>query len=101
MSGHTPGLPSHAELLAVVGDDFAASDSAGQPLALTLTECSDLRSGGGYTSFSLTLRSADPREQGIFALSHATLGDVEIFLVPSGADASGTEYTASFTSLEA
>lgn len=101
MSDHAPELPGHADFLDAVGDDFDALDSAGQPLTLTLAACSERHSAGGYASFSLTLRSPEALEQGTFALRHGTLGTVEIFLVPSGADASGTEYTASFISLEA
>lgn len=95
-------LPSQADFLRVVGDAFEAEDSAGLPIGLTLISCSDEVRSGGYSSFSLGFRGDDTvREQGIFELRHPTLGAMQIFLVPTRADAAGTEYTASFNSLEA
>ncbi|RZU63742.1 hypothetical protein EV379_0031 [Microterricola gilva] len=95
-------LPSHADFLRVVGDVFDAADSAGVRTPLTLITCSDELRSGGYSSFSLGFRGDDTvREQGIFELRHPGLGTLHLFLVPSRADAAGTEYTASFNSLEA
>ncbi|MET0854730.1 MAG: hypothetical protein ABWY30_08865 [Microterricola sp.] len=95
-------LPSHADFLSVVGDVFEAGDSTGLPFGLTLVSCSDELRSGGYSSFSLGFRGdATVHGQATFELRHPTLGTLQIFLVPTRADAAGTEYTASFNSLEA
>jgi len=97
----SPELPAHADFLSVVGDVFEATDAAGS-FTLTLITCSDEIRSGGYSSFSLGFRGDETvREQATFELRHPTLGTLQIFLVPTRADAAGTEYTASFNSLEA
>jgi hypothetical protein len=95
-------LPSHADFLGVVGDVFETTDNTGQPFDVTLISCSDELRSGGYSSFSLGFRGDETvREQATFELRHPNLGTLQIFLVPTRADAAGTEYTASFNSLEA
>lgn len=94
-------LPSHADFLRLVGDVFEATDAAGS-FPLTLISCSDELRSGGYSSFSLGFRGDETvREQATFELRHSEFGTLQIFLVPTRADAAGTEYTASFNSLEA
>lgn len=95
-------LPSHDVFLGAVGDVFETTDTTGQPFGLTLISCSDELRSGGYSSFSLDFRGdATVREQATFELRHPALGTLQLFLVPTRADAVGTEYTASFNSLEA
>lgn len=95
-------LPSHADFRGAVGDVFEAIDASDSSFALTLTSCSDELRSGGYSSFSLNFRGDGMvREQATFELRHPELGALQIFLVPTRADAGGTEYTASFNSLEA
>lgn len=55
--------------------------------------------GPTRTAFSLFFRGpAEPiLPQAIYALDHAELGALEIFIVPVGRDEQGTEYEAAFS----
>jgi hypothetical protein len=71
-----------------VGDGFSATPSfAGEPLELVLSRCVESpHARPDHPAFSLFFDSTDPqpREQQIFTLSHAELGDFDLFLVPVG-----------------
>ena len=71
-----------------LGDTFTASPShSGEPLALVLSSCAESpHARPDHPAFSLTFEASDPtpREQQIFALEHAELGQFELFLVPLG-----------------
>lgn len=94
-----------AELFAPhVGETFAVRPT-GQPelrLELELTEARALRdaaAGGGRAPFALTF-SGPPEQlltQQIVPLEHATLGRLELFLVPLALDAGGARYEAVFS----
>jgi hypothetical protein len=82
-----------------VGDVFTIAD---EPVSIELVLHSALALGewpGGRQPFSLTFRGPlePPLAQAIYALEHAELGVLEIFVVPIGQDASGTLYEAVFT----
>lgn len=96
-------LPSHAEFLATVGDDFEATIESGPSFTLTMSACSEELRSGGYSSYTLSFHSSDSsvQPQSIFDLRHPLLGALQIFLVPTLQDADGVEYTAHFNSLEA
>lgn len=86
-----------------VGEPFAVRP-AGQPelrLELTLTDARllpDASSGDGRAPFVLTFTG--PAEtlltQQIVPLEHASLGRLELFLVPLALDAGGARYEAVF-----
>jgi hypothetical protein len=71
-----------------VGETFAATPSfSGDPLELVLTSCVESpHARPDHPAFSLFFRSSDPelREQQIFGLRNAELGEFELFLVPVG-----------------
>jgi hypothetical protein len=71
-----------------VGDQFDATPTySGEPLPLVLTSCNESQHARpDHPAFSLFFESSDPnpREQQIFRLRHAGLGEFELFLVPVG-----------------
>jgi hypothetical protein len=82
----------------LVGEPFAL-ETGGDSLALVLDTATGLRERpGSRDPFSLVFRG--PPEpllpQAIYALDHATLGRLEIFIVPIGRDATGVSYEAIF-----
>lgn len=86
-----------------VGDPFAVSTEP--PLDLILVEVSFLRSGPAGVdesrSFSALFRGpAEPAlEQATYAMSHAELGDLTLFLVPIAVDETSHTYEAVFNRL--
>lgn len=85
-----------------VGDAFAISEEGMPAIALTLKEAKLLDPEWGLKDvrppFSLSFLAADPRvlPQRLYCLQHERLGRVTIFLVPSGRDAGGVSYHATF-----
>jgi hypothetical protein len=70
-------------------------------IPLTLEAAGPLRGPampGLRPPFSLTFLAKDPRvlPQQLYRLEHGDMGVVEIFLVPSGKDANGVTYCATF-----
>ena len=80
-----------------VGEQFKLDEAHGSH-ELTLVECESLGQSLQREAFSLTfLGPADPvLAQQIYRMRNPELGALEIFLVPIGADASGTRYEAAF-----
>jgi hypothetical protein len=83
-----------------VGEEFLLEGPSGA-VSLTLAEAVDLardQPGPRRSPFSLIFRGpASPIfPQRIWALEHAALGRLEIFLVPIGPDAAGMRYEAVF-----
>lgn len=82
---------------------FELQRPGAEPLPLVLAEVNRLgKPGEGWERqpFSLLFRHPGERRhlpQGTFALDHATLGRLEMFLVPLGPDALGMRYEAIFT----
>ena len=81
-----------------IGAAFKATPSfAGEPLELVLSSCDESpHARPDHPAFSLTFDSSDPepREQQIFALEHAELGQFDLFLVPIARVESGIAYEA-------
>jgi hypothetical protein len=82
-----------------IGDTFNATPSyAGEPLELVLSSCDESpHARPDQPAFSLTFESSDPepREQQIFALEHAEIGQFDLFLVPiARTDSDGIAYEA-------
>lgn len=73
---------------------------SGAPLALTLVEVSALTTSphAPRPGFLLRFLSAEPGNegQGLFRLEHATLGTLELFLVPAGPAQGRMRYDAVF-----
>jgi hypothetical protein len=71
-----------------IGETFDATpSSAGDPLELVLSSCDESpHARPDQPAFSLSFDSSDPqpRDQQIFALEHAELGQFDLFLVPVG-----------------
>jgi hypothetical protein len=85
-----------------VGDAFTISEEGVPAIALTLKEAKLLNPEWGLKGvrppFALGFLAADPRilPQRLYRLQHPRLDEVTIFLVPSGKDAEGVSYHATF-----
>lgn len=78
---------------------FASTDEALQTSPFFLTEARGLGQAAtpeAQTPFSLLFRNAASVPQGIHALIHPLLGQVDIFLVPVARDGDATLYQAVF-----
>lgn len=82
-----------------VNQDFEIATS-GAPLVLRLFEARPRETQPGMTRepFTLTFRGPPPLRlpQGIFRMSNATIGEMEIFLVQIAADESSSTFEAVF-----
>jgi hypothetical protein len=71
-----------------VGTQFTATPSlGGEPIELTLSRCVESpHARPGHPAFSLFFDAPEPmpQPQQIFALRHAELGELDLFLVPVG-----------------
>jgi hypothetical protein len=86
-----------------VGERFEVAVGEGPALVLELIEASEGAEAGGpgpngqeRQQFSLVFRGTPGLPQGTYRLSHAKLGDLDIFLVPIGSDGDGMQYEAAF-----
>jgi hypothetical protein len=63
-----------------------------------LIQVSNLEGTGNYESFSITFLVPEdcPIYQQIYPIDHAEMGNLELFLVPSGKDEKGTTYVSVF-----
>jgi hypothetical protein len=81
-----------------VGETFKATpSSSGEPLELVLKSCVESpHARPDHPAFSLFFDASDPqpRDQQIFALEHAELGQFDLFLVPIARTESGIAYEA-------
>jgi len=86
---------THAAFAEVLGETFHFELAAGQVVEATLTEATELKSATlahpteRRAPFSLVFQvpTSQALPQHIYALEHARLGRMEIFLVPVGRDA--------------
>jgi len=82
------------------GSTFVLHEAALPPLELTLEAIDPLRRyiETSRPPFSLIFRCPDMQvlPQETYCLEHPALGEVSIFLVPVGRDASGVQYQAVF-----
>jgi hypothetical protein len=85
-----------------VGEDFVLPGADGTPpLHFTLTEAKKLAPAPRpefRDPFQLVFRVASPDvyNQGMYRLTHATVGEHDIFLVPMAQSDAGVDYCASF-----
>ena len=91
---------SHAQFAPCVRQRFEIPASPG-PIALELAEVRPLGAAAPGTArepFALTFRGAPALRlpQGIYRLENATLGILEIFLVPIASDATASHFEAIF-----
>jgi hypothetical protein len=88
-----------ADFAASVNQDFEIV-SGGAPLVLRLFEARPLgvRPGAAREPFALTFRGAAELRlpQGIYKMSNATLGEMELFLVQIAADQTSSTFEAVF-----
>ena len=80
---------------------FAVQAEDGRQSSLVLEEVSELKQLRTSEHFSLSFRG--PNEaclaQGVYRFSHHTAGEMELFIVPIGGDATGFLYEAIFNRL--
>jgi hypothetical protein len=67
-----------------------------------LISVSDVVEIGNFESFTITFLITDecPIYQHIYQIDHAEIGNMELFLVPSGKDQKGTTYVSTFSYLK-
>jgi hypothetical protein len=89
---------AQARFQAALGTDFAVMDARGEHavLVLRLSEVDSRPAPAGYEQFSALFRApASPLlPQATYAVRHATLGELPLFIVPITADAQGATYEA-------
>lgn len=70
-------------------------------IQLVLAEVSELKQFRNQQSFSLFFRGPNdqPLPQKMYRMSHAVLGEADLFIVPIGSDQQGLEYQAVFNRL--
>jgi len=76
------------------------SDSSPYPLELiSVDRHPGSATVGDYEVFSVVFRANDDAvlEQQIYRINHETLGDLDLFIVPIGADEKGMRYEAVFS----
>jgi hypothetical protein len=100
LRGNTFGLTSPNDGPVLL--ELAEARSLGAPPASARRESSSVSaSPGGTTREPFSLTFAGPREpllgQGTYTLSHPTLGEFDLFIVPVERDADGMRYEAVFT----
>jgi hypothetical protein len=83
----------------LAGSAFSVG-AGGHGVSLELVEVNALRSLGDVPRAPFSLLFAGPQEpllpQATYTLTHAQLGDVDIFIVPVSQDAGGVRYEAIF-----
>jgi hypothetical protein len=87
------------EFTPLVGERFTVDVGEAGALELELTAATVSGRGDARDPFALRFRGpAEPLlSQAIYPLSNAATGKLEIFIVPVGANAEGTDYEAIFT----
>jgi hypothetical protein len=85
----------------LVGQIFTLVDGASETALelVSVRERPEFRSGPQFrVPFFLEFRSAStvPKPQRIYSLKHATLGEIDLFLVPLRRDAAGCTYQSTF-----
>ena len=87
----------------VIGSSFKLRSENGIMADLTLIEVSELRTRFPLTSFSTIFLAPESYrlEQGLYYLGHEKLGDMQLFLVPVGAENGQLQLEAVFNFLQA
>ena len=96
-----PAPPAHGDFAGRVGHPFTAVTD-GVSSRFVLTHCSPPATGGGYSSFTLTFRSGPGHTpaQGTYSFTAPGFGPADIFIVPVGQTAQGTDYHVAFSHRE-
>lgn len=96
-----PAPPTHSDFAGRVGHPFTALTD-GVSSRFVLTHCGAPAAGGGYSSFALTFRSEPGHTpaQGIYSFTAPGFGPADIFIVPVGQTALGTDYHVAFSHRE-
>ena len=91
-TGLDSGQPSHAQWAATQGDVFTTADG----MEVVLRRVTDPTPQGPFESYSLLfdVAAATGPTQGNLALTHPTLGTIELFVVAIGSDDDGSTYEA-------
>lgn len=97
-----PATLEHAQFAPLVGSKFQLRHGDNGVAELDLIEAKALGRGRAHPGakrepFSLLFRAASPRfylPQSMYPLHHASLGSLELFLVPLGPDATGMRFEA-------
>lgn len=87
----------------LVGTSFLVQPPGREAITLTLVGIEDQKPSNGTTQFSLQFvaSSGENLPSGTFDIAHSTLGDLQMFLVPVGADAKGqTRFRADFNLID-
>jgi hypothetical protein len=96
---------TYADFAGRVGETFMVAADGGDRTEIELVEATEGLEAGGpgpegqeRRQFSLVFRGAPgaPLPQGIRQLTHEALGELDLFLVPIGSDATGVRYEAAF-----
>lgn len=93
---------SYEDFADKVGEVFALSEEGLPAMSLTLQQAQLLNPAWGLKGarppfeLSFLAKDADVLPQRLYRLSHDRLGTVTIFLVPSGKNADGVSYHATF-----
>jgi hypothetical protein len=96
---------TYADFAGRVGETFVVAADDGDRTEIELVEATEGLEDGGpgpdgqqRKQFSLVFRGAAgaPMPQRIRQLTHETLGELDLFLVPIGSDATGVRYEAAF-----
>ena len=76
------------------GEGFKLQTSDGQTISVTLTEVEEYHYSPNLETFDLVFHSQDREmlEQGTYRISHAKLGEMNLFVVPSPSKRSGQDY---------
>ncbi len=82
-----------------VGTSFSVSQGSAEPITLELYEVTESSTSPALEQFALFFRGpvSPVMPQSTMRLEHATLGALDLFLVPIGPDDKGMRYQAVFS----
>lgn len=89
---------THPSFVLHVNTGFQVRLQSGKQLSITLTQVSDQQVSARQEEFSIVFRG--PLDsflpQGMYTLTHESMGSFDLFIVPIGRDAEGYSYEAVF-----
>ena len=94
-------LPERAAFLGCLNSKFRVTNVLPEPVDLELSAVSELQASARQQAFSVFFLGPADRlmPQHVYHLSHAQLGELDLFLVPIGKQERGYEYEAVFNHL--
>lgn len=92
---------THGDFEKNLATAFRIAPDSREPMELTLSQVSELRTSPGQENFSIVFRGPADRllSQGTYTLAHDRLGELDIFIVPVARDEQGISYEAVFNRL--